>query len=192
MATIEEVLNRLFQSHHELGRNTRFAITLRVLPAFAAESQLTIAYALDSKATATLVTLSKPVNRTLNDLAAMGKRPDVAEALSLIHQETKVLALNPDLAKKWLAEFWKSISAFARTGPAVALKHDGTQIVTITLDATTYQIFYSDVDTNLTLDLQGPDPDWSGDLSRLDPVMRWAVSIHRQILAMAAGKPGIR
>lgn len=185
-ATFEAVLSRLFPSHQDLAKGARFAITLRFLPPFAAESQIGIVYGIDSKATATIVTLSNSLGRTLNDAAATGAQADTSRFASLVQAKTERAFLDSGLTRQWLTTFWSSVSALAKTGPAIALRHDGTREVDVTLDPTIYEVFYSDPENDLRLSIQGPDPEWSGDLEKLDPVVKWMLLVRREVLQLTS------
>ena len=190
-ATVTDALNQLFPRHEDLAKDTRFAITIRYLPPSGRESQIGIAYHLDKRSAVTLSTTSESVSQALNEPAAAGQN-HFAKAVSRIHINTQTVALDSGTAKQCLSEFWSSILSLARIGPGIALKYDGTQEVDVALDATMYQIHYSDAENEITLSVEGPDPEWSGDLEKLDPVVKWALGVRRQIISISEKKGGNR
>ena len=183
--TYEAVLNQLFAGH-QTTRNTRFHITLRILPPFAAESEIDITYTMDRKGAAVLRTPSKPLRRALDDYAATGARQDIARLVSLVQVKTETFEIEGDIARGWLKGFWRSIAHLAQAGPDLALKNDGAREVEVTLDATTYQVFYSDAEIHFQISAPGPDPAWAGDLSKLDPLVKWMLEVRREIEARKA------
>lgn len=182
--TYEAVINRLFSGHPPLTPDTRFQLTFRILPPFAPEAEVSISYTTNQKAAILLTVPSKAVRGTLDEYASTGAPRDLETLISLVQARTETLEVKGELVGGWLRSFWSAVAGFANNRPRLALKGDETGEVEVTLDATVYQVFYSDSESQLKFSVLGPDPHWSGNPRKLDPLIKWMLEVRQNVEAL--------
>lgn len=187
--TYEAVLGRLF-SGHQARRDGRFQMTVRILPPFAAESEISIAYTVAQQAVVSAITMSKSLRQTLDEHVAAGGGREVEQLAGLVSVKTVRHEVEGEVARGWLRGFWGAIAAEAQEGPARVLKLDGTRELELVLDATTYQIVYSDAEAHYRISVAGGEPELSGDASKLAPLVRWVLEVRRQLEEMKGNPTG--
>jgi len=183
----EKALAHYFEDHADLvnREKTRFAYTLRILPAFGQEQQLNILYDFDRRAEVTISTLDKSLGTALNDFAHRNQRlPNPKELAALVRSEELSFGIESHLARRWLADLWQALSRVGGSAAAIALRGEKKGEVEVALDPTMYVIEYTDVDKYFKMSLTGPDPNRVDSTRGLDPLVKWMIDVRRQCQAL--------
>lgn len=178
--TCVQLIEKRFSAYSIPTEMARFEIHVRILPFVGEERQISLVYDLNRKAQVRIVTFDGSLCTELADFERKNRRlPNENE---IAHAQPRIvdLEIDPALAKRWMARFWKEVGAVARSSPAVALEGETKGEVSVTLDPNVYEFTYTDNDKSLKLTLAGPNPDRVRGPKGLEPLVRWAIAVARQ------------
>lgn len=183
--TFQEVLDRLFFRHEDTAKRCKYALTIRVLPPFEPEWQIDVRYSLDTGGGFSMTTLSAPLGAALNEYVAKGgDRTAVGKMAALVTARTVRFKADADVTQLWIRRFLGAMSLAAADESPLALGNE----LTVALDGTTYQMFYTDSSRYIELNLVGPSPSDVTANAKVAPLVMWILRLRQDSMFASATK----
>lgn len=173
-----------------LGRSERlvsgrevFALTVRILPPFSPERELRIVSPSHGAAIATVKTLSRPLQQSVNEyLARGGVREMSAEFRRSISVSIEYSEITSQEMGAWLDALRNAIG---RTPQMLAMQNREPDTVRVSLDPTIYELSYDTGETHLVITSAGPDPTSQYAAAGLSPIIRWILDTYGNVKSKA-------
>lgn len=179
---LSTILDRFLGSPPGIDRMGWFTITLRFVSNVEPESQVSIACFTDKNCQVTQHALSRSLGGTIEDIVQKtGKRPKLGRLRELVEVRVSRMDVEAHQGIVWLQGLCQATSEMGSLLSKRASEQEGSGVVEVFLDPSTYEVHYRDAGKHFEISVPGPDPSVAGELGALDPLVRWMFTVQRQV-----------